>query len=143
MVTRADKSKNGARWRAAMLMVAAVSAMAATLGAAGGAAMASARAEQRPPLGRVWASWAYDPAQHNIVLFGGDSGYQSGPDVVFGKTWTWNGARWTRRHPAASPSARTGAAGVPSRLSSVRRPSSFRAGSAFLWGRCRGKRRSH
>jgi hypothetical protein len=111
MVIRADKSKNGARWRAAMLMVAAVSAMAATLGAASGSAMASARAEQGTPLGRVWASWAYDPARHDIVLFGGDAGYQSsGPDVVFGKTWTWDGAAWTRRHPAASPSARTGAA---------------------------------
>ncbi len=112
MVIRADKSKNGAPWRAAILIAAALAAMAATLGAAGGTAMASAGAGGRTPLGRVWASWAYDPARHDIVLFGGDTGYQTGPDVVFGKTWTWDGVAWTRQNPAASPSPRTGAAVV-------------------------------
>jgi hypothetical protein len=71
---------------------------------------AGARAEDSTPLGRVWASWAYDPAQHDIVLFGGDTGYQTGPDFVFGRTWTWDGVDWDRRHPEASPSPRTGAA---------------------------------
>jgi hypothetical protein len=44
------------------------------------------------------------------VLFGGDTGYQTGPDVVFGRTWTWDGVAWDKRHPEASPSPRTGAA---------------------------------
>jgi hypothetical protein len=79
----------------------------------GGAAMAALQAGHRPaPVGRVWASWAYDPARHHVVLFGGDTSYQSGPDNVIGTTWTWNGATWTKRHPAASPSPRTGAATV-------------------------------
>jgi hypothetical protein len=41
-----------------------------------------------------------------VVLFGGETtGYH-----LFGGTWTWNGTTWTKRHPAASPSARQGAA---------------------------------
>ena len=58
----------------------------------------------RPP-GRDWASLAYYPPRHELVLFGGD---QAG--TVFGGTWTRTGTIWTKRHPARSPSARTGAA---------------------------------
>jgi hypothetical protein len=100
-------------WRAATLVTAAALAMVVPLGVAGGTAIGSAQAGHRPaPVGRVWASWAYDQARHEVVLFGGDTGYQSGPDIVIGTTWTWNGATWVRRHPAASPSPRTGAAMV-------------------------------
>jgi YVTN family beta-propeller protein len=63
------------------------------------------------PLGRVLDSWAYDPAQHDIVLFGGDAGHgapSTGP--LYGRTWTWNGKSWTRLHPATAPSPRAGAA---------------------------------
>jgi hypothetical protein len=60
----------------------------------------------------VWGSWAYDPAQHDVVLFGGDTGGDSGsPGLPVGTTWTWDG-RWTEHHPVSSPSARTGAAMV-------------------------------
>ncbi len=101
-------------WRATTVVTAAVLAMVAPLGVAGGTAVASAQARHRPvPLGRVWASWAYDPARHDVLLFGGDTSYQGGgPDIVIGKTWTWNGATWTKRHPPAAPSPRTGAATV-------------------------------
>jgi hypothetical protein len=100
-------------WRAATLVAAAALAMIAPLGVAAGTAIASPQAGHRPaPVGRVWASWAYDPARHSVVLFGGDTSYQSGPDVVIGTTWTRNGATWIRRHPPVSPSPRTGAAMV-------------------------------
>src|ERR1022692_202795 len=71
----------------------------------------SPRAVHHAPVGRVLDSWAYDPAQRDIVLFGGDGGHgapSTGP--LYGKTWTWNGTTWTRQHPAASPSPRAGAA---------------------------------
>ena len=57
------------------------------------------------PAGREWASFAYDPGLHELVLFGGDNGRK-----VLGDTWTWAHGRWTQRHPEASPSPRTGAA---------------------------------
>ncbi len=46
-----------------------------------------------------------------MVLFGGDTGQGANSGNVLGTTWTWNG-RWTERHPASTPSARTGAAVV-------------------------------
>jgi Kelch motif/Galactose oxidase, central domain len=65
------------------------------------------------PAGRVWTSWADDPATGQVVLFGGDQAYRtSGPDNVLGSTWTWNGSAWTKQQPAAAPSPRTGAAMV-------------------------------
>lgn len=59
------------------------------------------------PAGREWASFAYDPALHELVLFGGDNGR-----TVFGDTWTRKDGTWTQQHPARSPSPRTGAAMV-------------------------------
>jgi Galactose oxidase, central domain len=97
---------------AAALISSTVLAAALPLAAAQAPAAASARVGSMPQ-GRVWASWAYDPPHRNVVLFGGDRGYQhSGPDIVLGKTWIWNGRTWTLQHPAASPSPRTGAAMV-------------------------------
>ena len=59
------------------------------------------------PAGRVWTSWADDPATGQVVLFGGDQAYRtSGPDDVIGSTWTWDGTSWTQLHPATSPPAR-------------------------------------
>ncbi|HVF04084.1 MAG TPA: sigma-70 family RNA polymerase sigma factor [Frankiaceae bacterium] len=56
------------------------------------------------PEPRYWAAAANDAGQQETVLFGGrdDAG-------VFGDTWVWDGARWTRRTPERSPSARHGA----------------------------------
>ncbi len=65
------------------------------------------------PAGRVWDSWADDPATGQVVLFGGDQGYRiRGADDVIGSTWTWDGTAWTKQQPTASPSPRTGAAMV-------------------------------
>ena len=64
----------------------------------------------RPP-GREWASFAYDPRLHELVLFGGDTAFAAHAGVFRG-TWTDAGTRWTKRHPARSPAARTGAAMV-------------------------------
>jgi hypothetical protein len=93
--------------------VIALAAALALTGAAGtGPALASGSAASKfpAPFGRVWDSWAYDPAQHDVVLFGGDTDRGGGNGgIVLGTTWTWNG-RWTERHPAHAPSARTGAA---------------------------------
>lgn len=52
-----------------------------------------AQTAQSPPTSRA-AGMAYDPAQHQEVLF------------VAGQTWTWNGQNWTQQRPATSPPAR-------------------------------------
>jgi galactose oxidase-like protein len=102
----------GTAGRAAAVISSTVLAVTLPLAAAASSVAAPAQAG-RIPQGRVWASWAYDPPHRDVVLFGGDQAYQdSGPDIVLGKTWTWNGTTWTLRHPAASPSPRTGAAMV-------------------------------
>jgi hypothetical protein len=59
------------------------------------------------PPGRTWASFGYDAALYQLVLFGGNDG-----GTVYGDTWTWKHGIWTKRDPARSPSARTGAAMV-------------------------------
>jgi hypothetical protein len=53
---------------------------------------------------------AYDEAGRVIVLFGGDSGGPFTRDTVYGDTWIWDGVTWSRRFPAAAPSARGEAA---------------------------------
>jgi hypothetical protein len=88
---------------------AAQAAVAAGLSAPAAGRSAPARAV-RPP-GRAWTSFAYDPRLHELVLFGGDTFGTAHPGVFRG-TWTRTGATWTKRHPARSPSARTGAAMV-------------------------------
>jgi hypothetical protein len=44
----------------------------------------------------------YDAARGEVVVFGGFGIYPH----HFGDTWTWDGATWTKQHPAISPSAR-------------------------------------
>ncbi len=60
-----------------------------------------------PPSVRAEASMCYDTANSNWVMFGGcnDSG------LLPAETWTLNSGRtaWTKKAPAASPSARVGA----------------------------------
>jgi len=48
---------------------------------------------------------AYDPVRQECVYFGGGS---SQSNTYHGTTWTWNGAAWTVKTPAASPPARMG-----------------------------------
>jgi hypothetical protein len=53
---------------------------------------------------------AYDPAHHDVVLFGGSTDNADGsPGIALGTTWTSDG-RWTEHQSARSPPARTGAA---------------------------------
>jgi hypothetical protein len=58
-----------------------------------GASWRLAQTTQSPPTSLA-AGMAYDPAQHQEVLF------------VAGQTWTWNGQDWTQQRPATSPPAR-------------------------------------
>jgi hypothetical protein len=65
-------------------------------------------AKQHPSPRSVWASMAPDLANGTVVLFGGPVDAVNG--AYNGDTWTWDGARWTERHPAHHPSARGAAA---------------------------------
>src|SRR6266852_2237179 len=89
--------------RSLAVMAAATLAALAALAAVGAPAHAASRLRQLcvTPPGREWASFAYDPAQKDAVLFGGANFFTS-----YGDTWTWNGVCWTKLHPAAAPSAR-------------------------------------
>jgi galactose oxidase-like protein len=49
------------------------------------------------PSARYGPAMAYDPANSQFVLFGGQG---------LTDTWTWNGSTWTQLSPAASPPAR-------------------------------------
>jgi hypothetical protein len=72
-----------------------------------GPAPAQARTTTTAPPGRQWASFAYYPPLHQLVLFGGNKG-----STVYGDTWTRTGSTWAQQHPATSPSPRTGASMV-------------------------------
>ncbi len=91
--------------RAGLVAMLGLSAGWAGLVPAASAARAGTAAAQ--PAGREWASFAYDPALHEVVLFGGDNGR-----TVLGDTWVHVHRGWVRQHPAHSPSPRTGAAMV-------------------------------
>ena len=81
----------------------------ATLVASVPAVAQRASAGPRPP-GREWPSLAYDAARHELVLFGGDDLGAANATGGFRGTWTRTGTKWTKQHPANSPSGRTGAA---------------------------------
>ena len=89
-----------ARSRKARAVAGAVAAL--TMAAVLGPAQAGATATSPP--GRQWASFAYYPPQHQLVLFGGNK-----TSTIYSDTWTRTGSTWTQQHPATSPSARTGA----------------------------------
>jgi sugar lactone lactonase YvrE/uncharacterized protein (DUF2345 family) len=61
-----------------------------------------------PPV-RDTAAMAYDPAQGQVVLFGG---LNDPADTYLGDTWVWNGTNWTELSPASSPSARYAGNGI-------------------------------
>jgi hypothetical protein len=62
----------------------------------------------RSPSPRYGMAMAYDPADGQIVLFGGLRTVDHEPHYL-GDTWTWDGSAWTKQHPAHSPSRRGGA----------------------------------
>jgi hypothetical protein len=51
---------------------------------------------------------AYDPATHNLLLYGGLVFSDTG-QTALGDTWSWDGSRWTELHPATSPPPLTAA----------------------------------
>src|SRR5262249_9816266 len=55
------------------------------------------------PSARTSAAMAYDPASHQLLLFGGGATTGTG---FSNQTWTWNGTTWTLLHPSTSPPAR-------------------------------------
>ena len=57
------------------------------------------------PPARDGASMSFDPANNNVILFGGMG--KSGP---LNDTWEWNGNDWKQLFPKNSPPARVGAA---------------------------------
>lgn len=54
------------------------------------------------PSARAYPEMAYDPADGEIVLFGG-----SGWSGSLSDTWTWNGSDWTQQSSSVSPPATT------------------------------------
>ncbi|HEX4006090.1 MAG TPA: kelch repeat-containing protein [Acidobacteriaceae bacterium] len=64
------------------------------------------------PLNRYGFSMAYDPAQGQVVLFGGKAYFPSEYYIIdVNDTWTWDGTTWTQAVPwgaTGSPTARTG-----------------------------------
>jgi hypothetical protein len=57
----------------------------------------------RSPSARTGANMVYDAATHQLLLFGGSTGFESGFQA---DTWLWTGTTWRRLHPATSPPAR-------------------------------------
>jgi hypothetical protein len=49
---------------------------------------------------------AYDAADGQVVLFGGELLYGPHYQQRLGDTWTWDGSTWTKRFPVHSPSPR-------------------------------------
>jgi len=107
---RAHGVRSGALSAIVLLAAAGLAWPGAAAQAATGHPDAAAARVVRPP-GRAWGSFAYDPRLHELVLFGGDARGTAHPGPFRG-TWTRSGATWIKRHPARSPSARTGAAMV-------------------------------
>lgn len=55
------------------------------------------------PSARQGATMAYDAATRQLILFGGETGTNSG---LLNDTWTWDGTNWTQLTPGTSPPAR-------------------------------------
>jgi hypothetical protein len=110
MDTSASGTKLGRAGATALLAVTVAFGLSATPALAAAPAISAAvRPSSSPaaPPGRTWASFAYDAARYQLVLFGGDN-----QNTVYGDTWTWKHGSWTEQQPARSPSARTGGAMV-------------------------------
>jgi uncharacterized protein (TIGR03437 family) len=63
---------------------------------------------QTSPIARIGQVMAYDSAQGQVVLFGGQ-GY-SGGITSLNDTWVWDGTNWTQESPQDSPPIRNGPA---------------------------------
>jgi hypothetical protein len=95
-------SRRRIQWSA---ILGAVALVLGTISAPGFAQNWLQEAPDNSPSERAYASMAYDSAERNVVLFGGE-----GNNVVLADTWVWDGSNWTQMTPSASPSPRTDAA---------------------------------
>ena len=61
------------------------------------------------PSPRTWVRSAYDVSTGQVVLFGGQSAFDTGTQLTYdsNETWLWNGARWIQRHTTQSPPPRS------------------------------------
>lgn len=57
------------------------------------------------PSAREGVALCDDPADHGVLLFGGDAGYSAAPGM--NDTWLFSNGAWTQLHPSVSPPART------------------------------------
>ena len=58
------------------------------------------------PPARQWASMAFDPVLHGLILFGGETAN----GTLLNDTWAWTGASWYQIPTSTSPEPRAGAA---------------------------------
>jgi hypothetical protein len=87
-------------WLAAAAAVLAAVLVVATLLAVRGAHPRTQPAGQHVvPMPRSGAAIAYDQDRGVVVVFGGTAD----GTTPLGDTWTWDGTRWSQRHPAVSP----------------------------------------
>ena len=62
-----------------------------------------------PPLqpgARLLSAMGYDPATHDVVLFGGATANSAGSFSILDDTWLWNGMSWVEASPSVEPPAR-------------------------------------
>ncbi|MGA8633346.1 MAG: hypothetical protein WB805_00650 [Candidatus Dormiibacterota bacterium] len=103
MSTAVDRS----RWSRPLVGLASVAVVGAGMGAFFGIravqGAGSAPSGGQPPA-RTEAAMAYDPANGTVVLFGGQSRFNTLHD-----TWIWNGSGWSQPHPRTAPPPLSGA----------------------------------
>ncbi|MFT3698509.1 MAG: hypothetical protein QM831_35520 [Kofleriaceae bacterium] len=62
------------------------------------------KSSAKGPPGRAGAAFAYDMGRKKSVLFGGSAATVEA--IYYDDTWEWDGAAWTQKMPAHSPSSR-------------------------------------
>jgi hypothetical protein len=85
-------------WAAAAAAVLVAALVVATLLGVRAARLAQPAGRNVVPPPRTGAAIAYDADRGLLVMFGG-----SANGTPLDDTWTWDGGRWTRAHPAVSP----------------------------------------
>jgi hypothetical protein len=71
-----------------------------------GSTWTEAKMSAGQPPARQWASMAFNPTLHELILFGG----QSASGGLLDDTWAWNGVSWVQPTTGSSPPPRAGAA---------------------------------
>lgn len=95
---RRSRRPVGLAWAAAVAALLVAAMIVATLLGVRGVHPPQPAGRNVAPVPRSGAAVAYDADRGVLVLFGGDVNGTARAD-----TWTWDGGRWTERHPAVSP----------------------------------------